>query len=102
MQDLNGRKVATVFGGNGFIGRYVVERLAQQDWVVRVAGRGHAKIVEAGIGLLTGIGALDARRANLGHILRVTVSFTGILRVIEEGRAGQRVVELQKQHLVPS
>jgi nucleoside-diphosphate-sugar epimerase len=39
MQDLNGRKVATVFGGHGFIGRYVVERLAKQDWVVRVASR---------------------------------------------------------------
>ena len=45
---------------------------ALEDPDVRVAGRGHAKIVEAGIGLLTGIGALDARRANLGHILRVT------------------------------
>ena len=33
------RKVATVFGGAGFIGRYVVPRLAMQDYVVRVAGR---------------------------------------------------------------
>jgi NADH dehydrogenase len=33
------RKVATVFGGAGFIGRYVVQRLAQLDYVVRVAGR---------------------------------------------------------------
>jgi uncharacterized protein YbjT (DUF2867 family) len=33
------RKIATVFGGSGFIGRYVVQRLANRDYVVRVAGR---------------------------------------------------------------
>ena len=38
----------------------------------RVAGRGHAKLVEAGIALRTGIGAREARRLTLGHILRVT------------------------------
>jgi NADH dehydrogenase len=33
------RNVATVIGGSGFIGRYVVKRLAHQGYVVRVAGR---------------------------------------------------------------
>jgi uncharacterized protein YbjT (DUF2867 family) len=33
------RSVATVFGGSGFIGRYIVQRLAARGYVVRVCGR---------------------------------------------------------------
>jgi uncharacterized protein YbjT (DUF2867 family) len=35
----DGRKIATVFGGAGFIGRYLVPRLLRHGFTVRVAGR---------------------------------------------------------------
>ena len=38
----------------------------------RVAGRGHRMLAEAGVAVTTGVLAEAARRANLGHILRVT------------------------------
>jgi NADH dehydrogenase len=48
MRGIAVRKVATVFGGAGFIGRYVVQRLAAEDWVVRVASRdpGRARFLQ--------------------------------------------------------
>ncbi|HJT15528.1 MAG TPA: NmrA family NAD(P)-binding protein, partial [Dongiaceae bacterium] len=33
------QRLATVFGGSGFIGRYVVTNLARAGWLVRVAVR---------------------------------------------------------------
>jgi diaminohydroxyphosphoribosylaminopyrimidine deaminase / 5-amino-6-(5-phosphoribosylamino)uracil reductase len=44
---------------------------AMEDPDERVAGRGHRLLREAGVEVLVGIGARQARRDHLGHILRV-------------------------------
>ncbi|MDO9442472.1 MAG: bifunctional diaminohydroxyphosphoribosylaminopyrimidine deaminase/5-amino-6-(5-phosphoribosylamino)uracil reductase RibD [Beijerinckiaceae bacterium] len=45
---------------------------AVEDPDPRVAGRGHQMLRDAGVEVLTGVCVEAARRANLGHILRVT------------------------------
>jgi diaminohydroxyphosphoribosylaminopyrimidine deaminase/5-amino-6-(5-phosphoribosylamino)uracil reductase len=45
---------------------------AMDDPDARVAGRGHARLREAGIEVVVGPGATCARRDHLGHALRVT------------------------------
>ena len=32
-------KLVTIFGGSGFVGRYVTQRMAKEGWRVRVAVR---------------------------------------------------------------
>jgi NADH dehydrogenase len=39
MRAIMAARSVTVFGGSGFIGRYLVQRLARQGWIVRVAVR---------------------------------------------------------------
>ena len=48
----------------------VVSALDDPD--LRVCGQGHARLRAAGVSVTTGVCAPEARRANLGHILRIT------------------------------
>ena len=86
------RRVAVVFGGTGFIGRYVVQRLAKRDYVVRVVTRS----AEAARGLMTqgmvgqiapaAAGAMDAgalHRAVEGA--EIVINLIGILAERREG-----------------
>jgi NADH dehydrogenase len=86
------RKLATVFGGAGFIGRYVVKRLAARGYTVRVAVRD----VEAAMFLrpMGGVGQIVPLYAPLGQealVARaaeganVVVNLTGILSEQRKG-----------------
>src|SRR5579862_4827181 len=69
------RSVATVFGGSGFIGRYVVKRLAAAGHTVRVAVRD----TEAALFLkpMGAVGQVVPLYASLTHMPTVTRAVEG-------------------------
>ncbi|HET7880408.1 MAG TPA: complex I NDUFA9 subunit family protein [Acetobacteraceae bacterium] len=86
------RSVATVFGGSGFIGRYVVKRLAKKGFVVRVAVRDpEAALFLKPMGAVGQVVPLFASVANETTVRRavdgadLVVNLVGIL---SEGRSG--------------
>jgi len=86
------RNVATVFGGSGFIGRYVVKRLAARGYIVRVAVRyPEAALFLKTMGSVGQIVPLSASIADEAAITRaiegaeIVVNLVGILA---ESRSG--------------
>src|SRR4051794_4832933 len=80
------RKVATVFGGSGFIGRYIVQRLAAKGYVVRVAGRDTEKSKDLMVtGVVGQVVPLYVSLSNLPTVARacegaeVAINLLGIL-----------------------
>jgi uncharacterized protein YbjT (DUF2867 family) len=80
------RHVATVFGGSGFIGRYVVKRLAHQGYVVRVAVRDpEAALFLKPMGAVGQVVPLFASVTNEGTVHRaienadIVVNLVGVL-----------------------
>ena len=86
------RSVATVFGGSGFIGRYVVKRLAAQGHIVRVVGRN----TEAAKPLMTmgRVGQVVPLYVSLGNQAAVERAVEGadmvvnLVGILAEQRAG--------------
>ena len=80
------RNVAAVFGGNGFIGRYVVQRLAASGHVVRVAGRNTEKakdlMVTGGVGQVVALYTSFSNPATIARAVEgadLVVNLIGIL-----------------------
>ena len=86
------RSVATVFGGSGFIGRYLVKRLAQAGHVVRVASRNPDR---AGLlrpmGVVGQIVPLYASLSSPADVARAVDGadfVVNLIGILSEGRAG--------------
>ncbi len=74
------RRLVTVFGGSGFIGRHLVQRLAADGWTVRVAVRdteGAAFLQPLG-----NMGQIIAVPCNVGHRLSVELALQGADAVV--------------------
>ena len=86
------RRVATVFGGSGFIGRYVVKRLAQHGYVVRVAVRDpEAALFLKPMGAVGQIVPLYAAVTNAATVARAVEAATIVVNcvgILAERRKG--------------
>lgn len=86
------RNVAAVFGGGGFIGRYVVQRLAARGYVVRVVGRDAERAKDLMVaGAVGQVVALYASLSNPATIARATEGadlVVNLIGILSERRSG--------------
>ncbi len=86
------RSVATVFGGSGFLGRYIVRRLAADGHVVRVASRNTARANE--MRMMGRVGQVVPLFATLGDDATVARAVEGasvvvnLVGILAEGKPG--------------
>jgi uncharacterized protein YbjT (DUF2867 family) len=85
-------RMATVFGGSGFIGRYVVQRLAARGFTIRVAGRNpQAAMVLRPLGRVGQIVPLYAPLSSEADIARAVAGAdwaVNLVGILAEGRRG--------------
>jgi uncharacterized protein YbjT (DUF2867 family) len=86
------RKVATVFGGSGFVGRYVVQRLARQDHVVRVAVRDPADArflqTQGRVGQIVPLAVPVTDAAAVRHAIEGAQVVVNLVGILHERRSG--------------
>ena len=73
-------RLATVFGGSGFLGRYIVKALIHQGWRVRVAVR--RPDLAAFLQPIGGVGQIQAVQANLRFPDSITAAIEGSSAVV--------------------
>jgi uncharacterized protein YbjT (DUF2867 family) len=91
-QALVTRKVAAVFGGAGFIGRQVVQRLARLGYVVRVVGRNpeaaRALMTQGMVGQVVPLAADLREDAAIGRAVAGAELVVNLVGILAEGRPG--------------
>jgi len=77
---VNANRLVTVFGGSGFIGRYIVRALARQGWRIRVAVRRPdlANFLQP----LGGVGQIQAVQSNLRYPRSIEAALAGADAVV--------------------
>jgi NADH dehydrogenase len=70
----------TVFGGSGFIGRYLVQRLARQGWIIRVAVRHPDRALF--LKPMGAIGQITPIAASLHHEGSIAAAVAGVDAVV--------------------
>jgi len=92
MQDLGGREVATVIGGAGFIGRYIVSRLAAAGHVVRVVTRAPAAArflsTQGRVGQIVPLAASVSDPASLARAVDGAAIVVNLLGILFERKPG--------------
>jgi uncharacterized protein YbjT (DUF2867 family) len=99
------RRLATVFGGSGFIGRYVVRNLAREGWLVRAAVRRPDEALflktSGAIGQITPIPANIRDRASVVRAVAgadAVINLVGIL--YESGRQRFKAVQTEGARII--
>ena len=99
------RRLVTVFGGSGFIGRHLVQRLAADGWTVRVAVRD----TEAAAFLqpLGNMGQIIAVPCRVNHRLSVELAVQGADAVVnlvgilfERGKASFQAIHVEGARII--
>lgn len=90
-------RTVTVFGGSGFIGRYIVQRLARQGWIVRVAVR-HPRSAQflkpmGNVGQVTPIACSISDEAQVAAAVEGADAVVSLVGILYE-RAGRSFEEM--------